>query len=300
MEKTVLTHNDIDDRAQQLAGLLAMLRADEYQARVERGPLYVYPVPRGGVPAAYAVQRHAPWIICVDDVSDAHIVLDDVIDSGATRARYPHLPFFALVDKTQEVDRLLGWVEFPWERKDEGIEDNIARILQHIGEDPSRQGLLETPHRVAKAWKTWASGYTEDVAAVMKCFEDGGKDYDEMVVVRSLPFYSHCEHHLAPFFGTATIAYIPDGRVIGLSKLSRVLDIFARRLQVQERLTVQVAEALMEHLQPKGAAVSITARHLCMESRGIHKQGSETVTTALRGVFKTNLAARSEFLSTTR
>jgi len=145
-------------------------------------------------------------------------------------------------------------------------------------------------------WQVWAGGYTQNPADVLKVFEDGGEDYDEMIIVRGIPFYSHCEHHLAPFFGTADIGYVPNGRIVGLSKLSRLLDIFARRLQVQERLTAQVADALMDHLQPKGAAVVVRARHLCMESRGIQKQGSETVTQIVRGVFFDDPKARNEFL----
>lgn len=160
----------------------------------------------------------------------------------------------------------------------------------------TRGGLSETPLRVAKAWEFWTNGYDQDVASVLKTFEDGAEGVDEMVVVKDLPFYTHCEHHLAPFFGTATIGYIPNGRVVGLSKLSRVLEIYARRLQVQERLTCQVADALMKHLEPKGAAVMLKARHLCMESRGICQQGHHTVTSALRGVMKDEPAARSEFL----
>lgn len=159
-----------------------------------------------------------------------------------------------------------------------------------------REGLQETPARVAKAWEFWSSGYGQDVGAILKTFEDGAEGVDEMVVVKDLPFYTHCEHHMAPFFGTATIGYIPNGRVVGLSKLSRVLDVFSRRLQVQERLTCQVADALMEHLEPKGAAVMVKARHLCMESRGVCQQGHHTVTSALRGVMKDEPAARSEFL----
>jgi len=159
-----------------------------------------------------------------------------------------------------------------------------------------REGLRETPARVAKAWEFWASGYGRNPAEVLKTFEDGAEGVDEMVVVKDIPFYSHCEHHLAPFFGTATIAYLPEKRIVGLSKLSRLLDIFARRLQVQERLTCQVADAMVEHLQPKGCGVVIKARHLCMESRGICQQGHHTVTSALRGVFKEEPEVRSEFL----
>lgn len=180
------------------------------------------------------------------------------------------------------------------------IEDDIKNLIRFVGDDPGRGGLLETPGRMAKAWLEWCSGYGQDPAEVLKAFEDGAEDYDEMVVVRDIPFYSKCEHHLADIFGTATIGYVPNGRVVGLSKLSRVLDIYARRLQVQERLTVQVVTALMEHLKPKGAGVVISARHMCMESRGICKQGAVTVSCALRGVFKDQSATRAEFLALTR
>lgn len=174
----------------------------------------------------------------------------------------------------------------------------IKRLLEDvIGEDPERGGLAETPARVVKAWKMWTSGYDRDPRDVLKVFQDGAENYDEMVIVRDIPFYSHCEHHLAPFFGTACIAYIPDGYVVGLSKLSRVLDIFARRLQVQERLTNQVADAINDHLAPKGVGVVIKARHLCMESRGICQQGHHTVTSALRGAIKDQPETRGEFLS---
>ena len=173
-------------------------------------------------------------------------------------------------------------------------------LLGIAGEDPGRGGLVETPARVAKAWQFWTQGYEQDPADVLKTFEDGAEGCDEMVIVRNIPFYTHCEHHLAPFFGTATIGYLPDGKVVGLSKLPRVLNVFARRLQVQERLTVQVADALMEHLQPKGVGVVVKARHMCMESRGICQQGSETITSALRGAFKDQPSARAEFLALTR
>lgn len=163
-----------------------------------------------------------------------------------------------------------------------------------------REGLQETPDRVAKAWEFWTSGYGVNPADVLKTFEDGAEGVDEMVLVKDIPFYSQCEHHMAPFFGTATIAYIPKGRVVGLSKLSRLLNVFARRLQVQERLTCQVADAMMEHLTPLGAAVVIKARHLCMESRGVCQQGHHTVTSALRGVFKEDATVRSEFLALAR
>ena len=171
----------------------------------------------------------------------------------------------------------------------------IRELLTHVGEDPDRGGLVETPARVAKAWRFWCSGYDRDPADVLKTFEDGAEGADEMVIVKDIPFYTHCEHHMAPFFGTATIGYLPDQRIVGLSKLNRVLDIYARRLQVQERLTANVADALMTHLQPLGCAVVIKARHLCMESRGVCQQGHHTITSALRGVIKDDHKARSEF-----
>lgn len=174
----------------------------------------------------------------------------------------------------------------------------LVRALEGVArEEELRGGLQETPARVAKAWQYWTSGYGMDPAAILKTFDDGADGYDEMVILKDTPFYSQCEHHLAPFFGTATVVYIPNGRVAGLSKLSRLVDIFARRLQVQERLTVQIADALQEHLDPLGVGVLIKARHMCMESRGICKQGHHTVTSALRGVVKTQPATRAEFMA---
>lgn len=161
----------------------------------------------------------------------------------------------------------------------------------------NRQGLEETPERAAKAWRFWCSGYDENPADVLKVFEDGAGNYDQMVIVKDIPVYSHCEHHLAAIFGTATVAYIPNGRIVGLSKLSRLVDIFARRLQVQERLTSQIADALDEHLKPVGVGVMLKCRHLCMESRGICQQGHHTITTALRGAIKDEASTRSEFMS---
>lgn len=172
----------------------------------------------------------------------------------------------------------------------------IDSLLHQVIGEKRREGLKETPDRVVKAWAEWTAGYNVDIGALMKVFEDGAEGYDEMVIVKDIPIYSKCEHHLADIFGTATIAYIPNGKVVGLSKMSRLADAFARRLQVQERLTVQIVDALMEHLQPKGAAVIIKARHMCMESRGLCQQGHHTITSALRGVLKTDPASRAEFM----
>lgn len=180
-------------------------------------------------------------------------------------------------------------------------EQVIHNLLDRvIGEDANREGLIDTPARVVKAWEFWTRGYGMNPADILKSFEDGAEGCDEMVVRKDIPIYSHCEHHMAAIFGKCTIAYVPDGRVVGLSKMDRLADMFARRLQVQERLTTQIADAMMEHLKPKGVGVWISARHMCVESRGVQNQNSETQTTALRGVFKTQDATRAEFMSLVR
>lgn len=176
----------------------------------------------------------------------------------------------------------------------------IQQLLSSVIGEADREGLRETPKRVVKAWAHWTSGYTLNAKDILKVFEDGAEGCDEMVVRKNIPIYSHCEHHLAPIFGTCTIAYIPDGKIVGLSKMDRLADMFARRLQVQERMTNQIADAMMEHLNPKGVGVFINARHMCVESRGVQNQDSATVTQALRGVFKTEHATRDEFLALAR
>jgi GTP cyclohydrolase I len=170
-------------------------------------------------------------------------------------------------------------------------------LLHYIGEDPKRGGLQETPGRFLRAWKEWTSGYGQDPADILKVFEDGAQNYDAMVIVKGLPVFSHCEHHLAPFFGVAHIGYIPNGRIVGLSKIARLVDIFARRLQVQERMTNQIADALQDNLNPVGVGVILRCRHMCMESRGIQRQGSETITSAMRGALHDEVSARAEFLN---
>jgi GTP cyclohydrolase I len=172
-------------------------------------------------------------------------------------------------------------------------------LLVRIGEDPTRDGLLDTPERMEKSLAFLTRGYAMDVKTVLHeaLFE---VEYDEMVIVKDIEFFSMCEHHLLPFFGKAHIAYVPNGKVIGLSKVPRVVDVFARRLQVQERLTTEIADAIAEAIEPQGVAVILEAQHLCMMMRGVEKQHSATVTSAMRGVFKTQLQTRNEFLSLVR
>jgi GTP cyclohydrolase I len=177
----------------------------------------------------------------------------------------------------------------------------VAAMLTELGEDLNRPGLLETPERVAKAWIEWTSGsnYTDDdIARLLKVFPEEEAQVDEMVIVRDIEFYSHCEHHMAPFFGTAHVAYIPgeSGALVGLSKLARLVDVFSLRLQVQERITNQIADALEKHLGAHGVGVVMQAKHFCMCSRGVGKQGSSTVTSALRGAMRQGWQ-RAEFFS---
>jgi GTP cyclohydrolase I len=172
-------------------------------------------------------------------------------------------------------------------------------LLVRLGEDPTRDGLLDTPERMEKSMAFLTRGYAMDVKTVLHdaLFE---VEYDEMVIVKDIEFFSMCEHHLLPFFGKAHIAYVPNGKVIGLSKVPRVVDVFARRLQVQERLTTQIADAISDAIEPQGVAVILEAQHLCMMMRGVEKQHSATVTSAMRGVFKTQQQTRNEFLSLVR
>ncbi len=176
------------------------------------------------------------------------------------------------------------------------LEEHVRGLLAGLGEDPEREGLLKTPERVAKALRFLTTGYglTARDAIGDALFE--AEAHDNMVLVRDIEFYSLCEHHMLPFFGKAHVAYIPDGHIVGLSKLARVVDVFARRLQVQERLTDQVADALEEVLRPKGVGVVLEAAHFCMMMRGVEKQNSSTLTSSLRGVFRTDAATRDEFL----
>ena len=178
----------------------------------------------------------------------------------------------------------------------ERVEGAVREILYEIGEDPDRQGLLGTPGRVHRMYAELTAGYHVDAARLINgaIFD---VDYSEMVVVKEIPFYSLCEHHLLPFFGTAAVAYIPNGRVVGLSKIPRIVEMYARRLQVQERLTLQVADFLMEHLRPQGVGVVMEATHLCAVMRGVRKPGTVMTTSHVLGIFRANDKTRAEFLA---
>jgi len=175
------------------------------------------------------------------------------------------------------------------------LEDTVRSILKLIGEKPEREGLEQTPRRVAKAWEFLTSGYVQDAREVVNKAVFTEK-YDEMVIVKDIDFFSLCEHHMLPFYGKAHIAYIPNGKIIGLSKIPRIVEVFSRRLQVQERMTQQIAETLFSVLQPDGVAVVIEARHLCMMMRGVEKQNSVATTSAMLGSFREDERTRNEFL----
>ena len=295
-EKVFLTHADVANAAEHVANLILQKHPS--------GPVKLYGVPRGGIPAAYILQGKLRGMgmsaHVVEHPLHASVIVDDILDSGHTRdrfeAQYP-VPFVTLFQAEPA-----RWLVFPWEQTleqtDESATDIVTRLLQFIGEDPSREGLRDTPQRVLKAWKHYFSGYDVDPASVMKVFTDGAQEYtgNEMVLVARIPVYSHCEHHMAPIFGWAHVAYIPNGKILGLSKFARLVDVFARRLQVQERLTNQIADALDEHLRPLGVGVLLNCRHMCMEARGVEVATSRTTTSALRGQLLLNPAARAEFM----
>ena len=182
-------------------------------------------------------------------------------------------------------------------RPAQGIEDYVRNILQHMGEDPDREGLLKTPYRVARAFEYLTKGYQQDPKEVINGAVFTEEDYSEMIVVKDIDFFSMCEHHILPFFGRANVAYIPDKHIVGISKIARLVDVYARRLQVQERLTTQVANTLMEELRPLGVGVIITAEHLCMRMRGVEKQNSIVTTSATLGAFRTHQETREEFIT---
>ncbi len=236
----------------------------------------VFGIPTGGVPVAVLVADllHLPLVAEPDGYS---LVVDDLVDTGHTLRPY--------VDRGLRVDALFRkpwspadiapdaelrdtWLRFPWEKDAGDPSDAVVRLLQFIGEDPTREGLLDTPRRVVKAWAELTAGYRIDVAAVLSTTFDVPHSGDPVVVTR-VPFTSMCEHHMLPFVGHATVAYLPGARVVGLSKLARLVHAYARRLQVQERLTSQLTAALVDHLQPRGAAAIVEGSHSCMSMRGV-------------------------------
>lgn len=264
----------------------------------------VYPVPTGGITPAYALvsaltQKNINAVV-VNSPEEANIIINDLHITGETqkqyKQKYPKASFYSLFTKRRSDGRDY---RFPWDTLNTPSEELKVplSLLRVIKEDPTRQGLLETPKRFISAWKYYTSGYNVDPNTVLKDFTDGAERYTDIVLVKNIPIFSHCEHHLAPFFGMAHIGYIPNQRILGLSKFARLAEIFMRRLQVQERLTRQIADALNDGLTPQGVAVVLDCEHTCMMGRGVKVQNSSTVTSAMRGVFMDDSAARAEFFN---
>lgn len=274
----------------------------------------IYGVPRGGVAAALLVHSIAigdlGHILTLQErPGDPHrtLIVDDLVDSGRTLQGYHERGYSVdvLFRKEHSPSHLApcaeiatGWLTFPYEqneREETGAEDAIVRLLQFLGEDPNREGLQDTPARVLRAWSDMTAGYRQDPDVILSARFN--QPHDELVMLRGIEFYSTCEHHLLPFYGTAAIGYIPTEQVVGISKLARLVECFGRRLQIQERMTTQIAEAIAQILKPKGVGVVIKAKHACIGCRGIMKPDCDMVTSVTLGALREDSRARAEFLS---
>jgi len=286
-----ITWIEIDKEAKRIA--------DFWAGRVKS----VYGVPQGGAPLAVMVAKYLDLPLCEEPkIGSDCLIVDDLIDSGKTMTKFEqHFKTDAAYRKSHSPIRFApyaqvidDWLSFPWEKNNGAPTDGIVRLIEYIGEDPTRDGLIDTPERVLKAYKEMTEGYKIDISQILSVSFD--VEFDELVVLKDIPFVSLCEHHMLPFTGSATVGYIPTQKIVGLSKLARLVDAYAKRLQVQERLTKQIADAMLAHIEPLGCGVVIKANHSCMSCRGIRKQG-EMITSSLHGVFRTDARARSEFLA---
>ena len=250
----------------------------------------VFGVPKGGMIVSNFLECKK-----THDPSEATVIVDDIVDSGRTKKlheeNFPKARFIPVIDK-QNSKKYDGYIVFPWEVAEEDAETTVTKMIEHLGDNPNREGLLDTPKRVVKSWKTLYGGYVQTPEEVLQTAFT--VDCDEMIISKDIEFYSTCEHHMLPFFGKAHIAYIPRSKVVGLSKLSRLLEVYARRLQIQERLTNQIADGLMNVVNPLGAGVIIEAKHFCMVCRGVQKKNSTMITSAIRGLFK-SAEVKNEF-----
>ncbi len=267
----------------------------------------IYGIPQGGSLLAFELSDRLNLnLLAKYDVIDSRktLIVDDLVDSGKTMGHF-NIRFMTAVLHRKTWSRVVpdfiandnceDWIVYWWEgTQEKSIEDSVIRQLEYIGEEFDREGLVETPKRVVKSWDKIYGGYKLDPRKLMKTFESDG--YDQMVLLKDIEFYSTCEHHMLPFFGKAHIAYIPDHRVIGISKLARLLEVFTRRLQIQERIGEQVTSTIDEELSPFGSACILEAQHFCMTSRGVEKQHSKMVTSSLTGVFRKQ-EVRQELMS---
>ncbi|CAK0779703.1 GTP cyclohydrolase IA [Gammaproteobacteria bacterium] len=257
---------------------------------------FVYGIPRGGAIVAGLLHPHCH---VVDNAQDANYLIDDILDSHQTRLKwqsmYHNIQFFGLIDKKNDPQWGNKWIEFPWETNEPtpSGEDIVTRMIEYLGENPNREGLKDTPKRVVKSWSEFYGGYhlfAEDILSAK--FDQG--TYSEFVILKDIEFQSHCEHHLCEFSGRAHFGYLPDERVVGISKIARLVDMYARRLQIQERMSDQIVQSFQEIVQPKGCGVVIEATHSCMTCRGIKSPNVKMVTSALRGSFR-EPAMKAEF-----
>jgi len=301
MEKKILTNNDIEVLAQKLREHIL-----NFVSGVKRWfilPVKVYGVPRGGIPVAYLISGYDNIFTLTDDPEEADIIVDDIICTGKTQDKYTKASWW--YDKPRLFAALIPeplegvWYVFPWEQglQDESATDIPTRFLQYIGEDPEREGLRDTPQRVVKSWSELYAGYNQDPKTILsRDFEI--EEYDQMIILRKHEFFSTCEHHLLPFIGTASVAYIPSNnkKVVGISKLARLVNCFSQRLQIQERMTQQIANAITECINPLGVGVFIEAQHMCIKLRGVRSTEASMCTSALTGVFR-EPQVRSEFFN---
>ncbi len=302
-----ITHDMMYKAAEVVANQIKIDFAD----KIKNGDkVKCYPIPKGAIPCAYLVKHFIPdnfWI--VDSLEDQFdILLDDLIDLGGTKLKYtnmfPNAKFYALFEKGANIER--EWLVFPHDKTEGKNEDasghDIAiRLFQYLNidmNDPfNKEHLSKTPQRFLNAWKEYTRGYSQNPEEILKTsFVEGSQTYDQMIILEGIESASQCAHHLAMFTTKTSIAYIPDQRLLGLSKLARITECFANRLQVQEAMTEQIANAIMTHVQPKGVAVVVEGYHSCCSHRGIKKKG-KMITSSMKGVFMDNLTTRNEFLS---
>lgn len=244
-------------------------------------------IPRGGQIVAGLTGN------AVDSIDKADYIVDDIIDSGKTLEKYldKEKPVHVLFDKRKEFKNT--WLTLPWENTQQDIEDTIIRQLEYIGENTKREGLKDTPMRVIRSWQKLYGGYGMDLTNVTTKFSK--ENYNEMVIAKDITFFSTCEHHILPFFGKIHIAYICRKKLAGLSKLSRIVEMYSRRLQIQERMTDQIADAINKLLKPKGVGVIVEAQHLCVMARGVEQPSKKMITSSLRGNFHEQ-KVKNEFL----
>lgn len=258
----------------------------------------IYPIIRGGICVASELSSFSNVPIVWElsqDKRPSTLIVDDICDSGATLEPFMHDGYDCAVlhyaghgaTPTYYAEKSNEWIVYPWEESDE-IAKTVARQIQYIGDNPGRAGVIETPDRVVKSWNELYRGYRDDHRKILSKQFDVARSNasSEPVLLENIEFYSTCEHHLLPFFGTISIGYIPNQKVVGISKLARLVDCFSRRLQIQERLCEQIADAIQEELEPFGVYVKAKARHLCMIARGVSKQNAEMTSVAVRGEYE--------------